>query len=88
MKKRLDKNDIPYKEYTPVNKLDESALEHDICYRDNKDIESRNKCDEKLEYQAWNRVLDNNAALSEKIPAWITTNVMKTKRHLGMGLRF
>ena len=71
----------------PINKLDEAAKEHDIFYKNNKDTNSRNKADEVLEYKAWDRVLDPNANFGEKTAAYVTTNAMKLKRHLGMGLK-
>jgi hypothetical protein len=39
-----------------------------------------------LEQKAWERVLDPNTSLGEQFTAWVTTNIMKTKRKLGMGL--
>ena len=79
--KRLLKND------KPINKLDEAAQEHDIFYKNNKNLQERHKADEILENKAWERVFDPNANFSEKIPAWVTTSTMKVKRHFGMGLK-
>lgn len=79
--KRLERGD------QPINKLDEAAQEHDIFYKNHKDTKTRHKADEVLEYKAWDRVLDPNANLGEKTAAWVTTNAMKLKRHLGMGLK-
>jgi hypothetical protein len=70
-----------------INPLDEACKEHDIAYKNNKDIESRHKADKQLELKAWDRFNDNNASIGEKTAAWATTNVMKGKRHLGLGLR-
>lgn len=70
----------------PVNKLDEAAKEHDIYYEKNKDTKSRHKADLILEHKAWERFSDPNVSLGEKSAAWVTTNIMKTKRKLGMGL--
>lgn len=79
--KRLERGD------KPINKLDEAAKDHDIFYKNHKDTKTRHKADEVLEYKAWDRVLDPNANLNEKTAAWVTSNAMKLKRHLGMGLK-
>lgn len=79
---RLARND------KPINKLDEAAKEHDIFYKQHKDTKTRNKADHVLENKAWERVLNPESHLiNEKVPAWITTNVMKVKRTFGMGLK-
>jgi hypothetical protein len=39
-----------------------------------------------LEQKAWERVSDLKTSFDEKSAAWVTTNIMKTKRKLGMGL--
>lgn len=70
----------------PINKLDEAAKEHDIYYEKNKDTKSRHKADLILEHKAWERFSDPNVSFGEKSAAWATTNIMKTKRKLGMGL--
>lgn len=71
----------------PVNKLDEAGMEHDIYYKHHKDVKDRHKADVVLENKAWERVLDPTASLGEKAAAYLTTNMMKVKRHFGMGLK-
>lgn len=63
----------------PVNKLHEVAREHDIFYRDHKNVKVRNIADKILENKAWKGAMDLNASLNEKIPALVTTNVIKVK---------
>lgn len=72
----------------PINKLDEAAREHDIFYRDHAHTKDRHKADEVLEHRAWERVKAPDADINEKVWAWTTTNAMKAKRYLGMGLKF
>lgn len=60
---RMEKDD------KPINKLDAAAKEHDIYYKHNKNTESRHIANEVLENKAWERVLDKDGKLNEKIPA-------------------
>ncbi len=69
-----------------INPLDEAAKQHDIFYSQHKDTTSRHIADKELENKAWNRVLAKDSSLGEKAAAYLTTNLMKAKRHLGMGL--
>ncbi len=48
--------------------------------------ESRHIADKELENKAWSRVLAKDLWFGEKAAAYLTTNLMKAKRHLGMGL--
>ena len=43
--KRLDEHDNPLPGYEPFNQIDEIAMKHDICYRDN---ENRKDCDKEM----------------------------------------
>lgn len=70
----------------PINELDKAAMEHDYFYKEHKDIETRHIGDQILEYKAWDRFLDSDASIGEKIAAYVTTNTMKAKRYFGMGL--
>ncbi len=80
LSKRLSRGD------KGINPLDEAAKEHDIYYSQHKDTKSRHIADKELEDKAWNRVLTKDSSLGEKAAAYLTTNLMKAKRHLGMGL--
>ncbi|CAH1107456.1 unnamed protein product [Psylliodes chrysocephalus] len=64
----------------PVDKLDEAAMEHDIFYRDHKNVKERHQADEILENKAWERVLYPNSTLNEKIPAWLNLNDNQLKK--------
>lgn len=74
------------KDVQPINKLDAAAKEHDIAYSKNKELKERHKADKILEDKAWERVKAKDSNLSEKINAYLTTNAMKIKRTVGMGI--
>jgi len=71
----------------PINPLDAAAKEHDISYSRFKDLPNRHIADKVLENKAWGRVTSRDASLGERAAAWLTTNTMKIKRKLGMGVR-
>ncbi|VDO16730.1 unnamed protein product, partial [Brugia timori] len=71
-----------------INPLDQAAKQHDIAYASSSNLGDRLKADQTLENQAWNRVKSGDASFfQEKVPAYITTNLMKAKRMLGAGLK-
>ncbi len=69
-----------------INPLDEATKEHNVFYSHHKDTESCHIADKELENKAWSRVLAKDSLFGEKAAAYLTTNLMKAKRHLGMGL--
>src|SRR6266576_5432317 len=71
----------------PINPLDAAAKEHDISYSRFKDLSNRHIADKILENKAWGRVTSRDASLGERAAVWLTTNAMKIKRKLGMGVR-
>uniref|UniRef100_A0A6P7FDE0 Uncharacterized protein LOC114329197 n=1 Tax=Diabrotica virgifera virgifera TaxID=50390 RepID=A0A6P7FDE0_DIAVI len=70
-----------------INPLDRAARDHDIAYSHSNSLKDRHKADWVLENKAWERVTANDASLSEKATAWLTTTAMKVKRKLGMGMK-
>lgn len=70
----------------PINKLDAAAKEHDIFYSKHKDTKARHVADKKLQEEAWKIAVDPKTSLKERVPALITSNAMKYKRYMGMGL--
>ncbi|MBP1527570.1 MAG: hypothetical protein H9Q66_06600 [Spiroplasma ixodetis] len=72
----------------PINKLDEAAMNHDIAYARSKDHDKRHEADYKLQEDAWKRVIANDSSLGEKAAAYLTTNAMKVKRWLGVGIKY
>lgn len=80
LEKRLERGD------PGINPLDQAAKEHDLYYSQHKDTKSRHIADRELENKAWDRVLAKDAKFPEKVAAYLTTNAMKVKRKLGMGI--
>ena len=72
----------------PVNKLDAGCKEHDIFYRDHKDTKERHIADKELENIAKERMHASDASIREKIDAALVRTAMKSKRFLGMGLKY
>lgn len=71
-----------------INQLDKAAKQHDIAYSTSTDINDRLKADKILENRAWNRVKSEDAPFfQEKVPAYVTTNLMKVKRMVGAGMK-
>lgn len=61
----------------PINDVDKAALEHDIEYFENKDLEKRHEADKKLEQ------------ITSKIPsveAKMVSTIMNVKQKLGLGV--
>lgn len=81
LQERLARGDVP------KNKLDEACREHDIVYRDSRDLKRRHEADRVLGEKAWKRFQSNDASFGEKTAALAVTGAMKVKRKLGMGQR-
>ena len=79
LKRRLNKNDKPKPWSKPINRIDETALRHDLCYRDNPD---RNYCDKVMLKE-----LDSipNPSLREKAERVLVKTVIGTKAKIGVG---
>lgn len=67
--------------------MDRAAKAHDLAYATSSDLDARHRADYELENRAWERVKSKDSALGEKFAAYVTTNLMKAKRRLGMGLK-
>ena len=83
LNKRLDSNKNPLPHSKPVNKLDEIAMNHDICYEKYPDTKERNKiCDKKM----LDDIKSNRKTSS--INEWIMRrggkNLIGTKKVLGI----
>ena len=69
----------------PINRVDEAAMHHDICYLQNEDKKTRNEvCDKKM-LQNLNIL---NPTIRERIDKGIVGNIIKAKVALGMGVPF
>lgn len=76
--------DLTHKEWSkPINRVDESAYKHDVCYIRNKDTETRNKvCDSNMIKE-----LDEipNPTIRERVERAIVKPIIKAKKTFGMG---
>ena len=82
LSERLDSNDNPITQ--PVNDIDRACMKHDIAYRDNKDLRSRQEADVKLIHDL--NELDN-LKLTEKFTRGLIKTAMKGKVMFGMGYK-
>ena len=83
LNKRLDENKNPLSHSKPVNKLDEIAMNHDICYEKYSDTKERNKiCDKKmLDDIKSNR---KTSSINEWIMRRAANNIIGSKKVLGI----
>lgn len=82
LKKRLNPDLTPKQWSKPINRVDEAAMNHDICYLKNKDTKTRNKvCDKKM-LQDLNII---NPSIRERVDKSIVENIIKAKMAFGMG---
>lgn len=81
LKKRLERGD------RGINPLDEACRIHDIAYSQHKELSERHKADADLINKAWDRVTSGDSSLGEKTAAYLVTNIMKTKKKFGMGMK-
>ena len=82
LNKRLNPDLTPKESSLPINRVDEAAMNHDICYLKNKDTKTRNKvCDKKM-LQDLNIL---NPSIRERIDKSIVGNIIRAKMAIGMG---
>ena len=72
----------------PVNKLDAGCKEHDIFFRDHKDTKERRTAAKVLENIANERMHASDASMREKLDAILVKGALKTKRFLGIGVKY
>ena len=80
LEEQLDENDNPIPGQEPYNQVDETAMRHDICYRDNKD--KKLECD-KVMIDELNNIKPKN--FRERIDRALIKGVIGTKLKLGLG---
>ncbi|GBN36903.1 hypothetical protein AVEN_32697-1 [Araneus ventricosus] len=77
--------DLTYKDWSkPINRVDEAAYHHDVCYLKNKDTKTRNEvCDTNMLKE-----LDDieNPSIRERIERGAVKPIIKAKKRFGMGL--
>lgn len=66
--------------------MDAGCKEHDIFYRDHKDIIERHVADKILENIANERMQASDPSVREKVHAALVKIAMKSKRFFGMGI--
>ena len=83
LSKRLKKDGTPKLWSKPINRVDESAMHHDVCYAKNKNTGVRNRvCDKNM--------LDElagiyNPTIRERFDRAVVSPIIGTKMRLGMG---
>ena len=83
LSKRLNKDGTPKSWSKPINRVDETAMHHDVCYAKNKNTGVRNRvCDKNM--------LDElasipNPTIRERFDRAIVSPIISTKMKLGMG---
>ena len=83
LKKRLNSDDTPKEHSKPINKIDEIAMKHDICYRDHLTTKERNKiCDNKMLSDLKNT---KTVGIKEWLDKSIVRNLIGAKKTLGLG---
>ena len=83
--KRLDPNtDEPYEWSKPINRVDNTSLHHDKCYRDNPSLKGKHKCDEIMLEE-----LDmiENPTPREVVERAIVKPIIKLKKWVGVGVK-
>ena len=80
--KQLDENDQPLPGQEPYNQVDEIAMHHDICYRDNP--QTKGECDQKM--------LNNLSEMKpkntrEKIDKALVSGIIGAKHKFGLGIK-
>ena len=84
LNKRLNADLTPKAWSKPINRVDQAAYHHDICYVKNKDTKTRNEvCDKEMLEE-----LDGiyNPTLRERIDRGIDRPIIRTKKRFRMGL--
>jgi len=82
LEKQLDSNDKPLLGQEPYNQVDEIAMHHDICYRDNPS--EKGKCDAKM-LTDLSKMEPNNTR--ENFDKTLVQAVIGAKHKLGLGLK-
>lgn len=84
LNKRLNPDLTPKSWSKPINRVDEAAYHHDICYLKNRDTKTRNEvCDKDMLTE-----MDGiyNPTLREKLDRALVSKIIDTKMRFGMGL--
>ena len=85
LNRRLNEDLTPKPWSIPINRVDDSAYRHDICYAQNKDAKTRNEvCDKKMLAELKDI---NNPRGREKVDKALVQKIIGTKVRFGWGLK-
>ena len=85
LSKRLNEDGTPKAWSKPINRVDEAAYHHDVCYAKNKDTGVRNRVCDRNMLEKMDGIY--NPTLRERLDRSIVSKIMGTKMQLGMGLK-
>lgn len=80
LNRRLNPDKTPKDFSKPINKLDEGAYHHDLCYAETNDLSRRNKCDNDLEKVAKNVLNNSQSTKIQKANAKLVELIMQGKQ--------
>ena len=83
LSKRLNEDGSPKAWSKPINRVDEAAYHHDVCYANNKDTGVRNRVCDRNMLEKMDGIY--NPTLRERLDRSIVSKIMGTKMQLGMG---
>lgn len=82
--KRLNPDLTPKSWSMPINRVDNAAYHHDVCYLKNKDTKVRNEICDKDMIEELDGIVD--PTLRERFERGIVKPIIKTKARFGMGV--
>ena len=82
--KRLNPDGTPKEWSMPINRVDNAAYHHDLCYSKHDDTKTRNEVCDKTMLGELSRIL--NPTLRERIDKSIVGKLIKAKANFGLGL--
>ena len=82
--KRLKPDLTPQPWSQPINRIDNAAYHHDVCYLKNKDTKTRNKVCDKAMLEDLKSI--QNPTLRERLDRSIVDKIIGTKMKFGLGL--
>ena len=81
--KRLNPDGTPKEWSIPINRVDNAAYHHDLCYSKHDDTKTRNEACDKTMLDELNGIV--NPTLRERIDKSIVGNLIKAKVKFGLG---
>ena len=81
LERRLDSKDKPLAHSKPINRVDETSMHHDLCYRDNTTRAGRTKCDWEMVKRLKNI---NKPSIRERLERTIIGGIIGGKARLGV----